>query len=60
MLRLGVGLEFNDCVSDAARVYGRHFNIELTRDRPFINLRLLTRRNFGLAAIVNVYLGVGL
>lgn len=36
------------------------FWIELTRDRPFINLRLLTRRNFGLATIVNVSLGVGL
>ena len=36
------------------------FWIELTRQRPFINLRLLTRRNFGLASIVNVSLGVGL
>ncbi|WP_449420352.1 DHA2 family efflux MFS transporter permease subunit [Phormidium nigroviride] len=36
------------------------FWIELTRKRPFINLRLLTRRNFGLASIVNVSLGVGL
>ncbi|MGQ4649928.1 DHA2 family efflux MFS transporter permease subunit [Lyngbya aestuarii] len=36
------------------------FWIELTRRRPFINLRLLWRRNFGLAAIVNVSLGVGL
>lgn len=39
---------------------GAFFWIELTRDRPFINLRLLTRRNFGLATIVNVSLGVGL
>jgi len=36
------------------------FWIELTRKRPFINLGLLTRRNFGLASIVNVSLGVGL
>jgi len=36
------------------------FWIELTRRRPFINLRLLKRRNFGLASIVNVSLGVGL
>ncbi|HAX76362.1 MAG TPA: EmrB/QacA family drug resistance transporter [Cyanobacteria bacterium UBA11372] len=36
------------------------FAIELTRKRPFINLRLLLRRNFGLASIVNVSLGVGL
>ena len=36
------------------------FWIELTRKNPFINLRLLTRRNFGLASIVNVSLGVGL
>ncbi|MBD2245985.1 DHA2 family efflux MFS transporter permease subunit [Nostoc sp. FACHB-888] len=35
------------------------FYIELTRKQPFINLRLL-RRNFGLASIVNVSLGVGL
>ena len=31
--------------------------IEFTRQRPFINLSLLGRRNFGLAAIVNVTLG---
>ncbi|MEH2347657.1 MAG: DHA2 family efflux MFS transporter permease subunit [Nostoc sp.] len=36
------------------------FFIELTRKQPFINLRLLLRRNFGLASIVNVSLGVGL
>ncbi|WP_315788357.1 DHA2 family efflux MFS transporter permease subunit [Fischerella sp. JS2] len=36
------------------------FWIELTRRQPFINLRLLRRRNFGLASIVNVSLGVGL
>lgn len=36
------------------------FWIELTRKRPFINLRLLARRNFGLASVVNVALGVGL
>jgi DHA2 family multidrug resistance protein len=36
------------------------FWIEFTRKRPFINLRLLGRRNFGLATIVNVSLGVGL
>jgi DHA2 family multidrug resistance protein len=36
------------------------FWIELTRKRPFINLRLLRDRNFGLASIVNVSLGVGL
>ncbi|BAY25563.1 EmrB/QacA family drug resistance transporter [Calothrix sp. NIES-2100] len=34
--------------------------IELTRKQPFINLRLVLRRNFGLASIVNVSLGVGL
>jgi MFS transporter, DHA2 family, multidrug resistance protein len=34
--------------------------IELTRKQPFINLRLLKVRNFGLAAIVNVALGIGL
>jgi MFS transporter, DHA2 family, multidrug resistance protein len=36
------------------------FAIELTRKQPFINLRLLRYRNFGLASIVNVSLGVGL
>jgi MFS transporter, DHA2 family, multidrug resistance protein len=36
------------------------FAIELTRKQPFINLKLLRDRNFGLAAIVNVSLGVGL
>ena len=36
------------------------FWIELTRRQPFINLRLLMRRNFGLASIVNVSLGLGL
>lgn len=36
------------------------FWIELTRKRPFIELRLLLKRNFGLATIVNVALGIGL
>jgi DHA2 family multidrug resistance protein len=36
------------------------FWIELTRKKPFINLRLMKERNFGLASIVNVALGVGL
>ncbi|WGV24399.1 DHA2 family efflux MFS transporter permease subunit [Halotia branconii] len=36
------------------------FFIELTRKQPFINLRLVLNRNFGLASIVNVSLGVGL
>ncbi|WP_088894380.1 DHA2 family efflux MFS transporter permease subunit [Leptolyngbya ohadii] len=36
------------------------FWIELTRRRPFIELRLLKARNFGLASIVNVALGIGL
>ena len=36
------------------------FWIELTRKQPFINLRLVRDRNFGLASIVNVSLGVGL
>ncbi|GAB1537537.1 hypothetical protein NUACC21_01820 [Scytonema sp. NUACC21] len=36
------------------------FWIELTRRQPFINLRLLRYRNFGLASVVNVSLGVGL
>ncbi|MFB2882105.1 DHA2 family efflux MFS transporter permease subunit [Floridanema aerugineum] len=34
--------------------------IEFTRRRPFINLRLLGRRNFGLSAIVNVTLGAAM
>jgi DHA2 family multidrug resistance protein len=34
--------------------------IELTRKQPFINLSLLTHRNFGLASIINVSLGLGL
>lgn len=33
---------------------------ELTAKRPFINLGVLLNRNFGLASIVNVSLGVGL
>ena len=36
------------------------FWIELTRKQPFIDLRLLHNRNFGLASIVNVSLGIGL
>ena len=36
------------------------FIIELTRKKPFINLRLMMQRNFGLASIVNVSLGLGL
>ncbi|GAP94533.1 DHA2 family efflux MFS transporter permease subunit [Leptolyngbya sp. NIES-2104] len=36
------------------------FTIELIRKRPFINLRLLKERNFGLASIINVSLGLGL
>jgi MFS transporter, DHA2 family, multidrug resistance protein len=36
------------------------FWIELTRRKPFIELRLIGRRNFGLATIVNVSLGIGL
>jgi len=36
------------------------FWIELTRKQPFINLRLLARRNFGLASVINVSLGIGL
>ncbi|MBA3922457.1 MAG: DHA2 family efflux MFS transporter permease subunit, partial [Nostocaceae cyanobacterium] len=39
---------------------GIFFWIELTRKKPFINLRLLRRRNFALASIVNVSLGIGL
>ena len=34
--------------------------IELTRRRPFINLRLLLRRNFGLGSIAALTLGLGL
>lgn len=34
--------------------------IELRRREPFINLRLLARRNFGLSNIVNIVLGLGL
>jgi DHA2 family multidrug resistance protein len=36
------------------------FWMELTRKRPFIELRLLKRRNFALANIVNIALGIGL
>ncbi len=36
------------------------FIIELTRKKPFINLRLLRERNFGLASVINVALGLGL
>ncbi|WP_013323361.1 DHA2 family efflux MFS transporter permease subunit [Gloeothece verrucosa] len=36
------------------------FWLELTQSRPFINLRLILRRNFGLSAIINVALGLGL
>ncbi len=36
------------------------FWIELRRKKPFINLRLLKGRNFGLASIINVSLGLGL
>ena len=36
------------------------FFIELTRKKPFINLRLMQQRNFGLASVVNVSLGLGL
>jgi DHA2 family multidrug resistance protein len=34
--------------------------IELTRKRPFINLRLLLRRNFGIGSVAGVSLGLGL
>jgi len=34
--------------------------IELSRRQPFINLSLLARRNFGLAAIVNITLGAAM
>jgi DHA2 family multidrug resistance protein len=34
--------------------------IELTRKRPFINLRLLVRRNFGIGSIAGLTLGLGL
>lgn len=34
--------------------------IELTRRRPFINLRLLLRRNFGIGSIAGLTLGLGL
>jgi DHA2 family multidrug resistance protein len=36
------------------------FFIELTRRKPFINLRLLKERNFGLSSVINVSLGLGL
>lgn len=36
------------------------FWIEFTSKKPFINLRLLGLRNFGLGAVVNVGLGLGL
>lgn len=34
--------------------------IELTGRNPFLNLRLLKRRNFAFASLINVVLGVGL
>lgn len=34
--------------------------VELTRKRPFINLRLLMRRNFGIGSIAGLSLGLGL
>ena len=34
--------------------------IELTKKRPFINLRLMQRRNLGLASIVNLVAGSGI
>lgn len=34
--------------------------IELTRKRPFINLRLLLRRNFGIGCVTGLALGLGL
>ncbi|MBF2066793.1 MAG: multidrug efflux MFS transporter [Calothrix sp. C42_A2020_038] len=36
------------------------FAIELKRKKPFINLRLLKERNFGLASIINFYIGFSL
>lgn len=39
---------------------GIFFWIELTRKQPFINLRLLRERNFGLASVINIALGLGL
>lgn len=36
------------------------FWIELTRKQPFINLRLLKNRNFALASIINIAMGLGL
>ncbi len=36
------------------------FLIELTQKKPFINLKLLRDRNFGLATIVNISLSLGL
>jgi len=36
------------------------FWIELTARRPLLNLRLLTRRNFGLGSLANVILGMAL
>lgn len=34
--------------------------IELTRKKPFINLRLLLRRNFGIGSVAGLALGLGL
>ncbi|MBR8838849.1 MAG: multidrug efflux MFS transporter [Stigonema ocellatum SAG 48.90 = DSM 106950] len=34
--------------------------VELTRKRPFINLRLLVRRNFGISSVSGLALGLGL
>ncbi len=36
------------------------FVVELTTRKPFINLNLLRVRNFGLASVINVCLGLGL
>jgi DHA2 family multidrug resistance protein len=51
-----------DCATDSDRSYfsSNFFFIELTRKKPFINLRLMQQRNFGLASVVNVSLGLGL
>lgn len=34
--------------------------VELTRRQPFINLRLLVRRNFGISSVAGLALGLGL
>src|SRR6201985_1348553 len=44
----------------SAGALGLFLWIELTTERPLLNLRLLMRRNFGLGSVANVILGMAL